>query len=88
MSKGIIVVGGGEPENYEIINEETLRPIINVEPTYESVYKQLEWIFDNTEQINRLKEESIVFVKKHHDYMKVAKQYEAMYEALLQSSCR
>ncbi|MBP3775615.1 MAG: glycosyltransferase family 1 protein [Prevotella sp.] len=88
MSKGIIVVGGGEPENYEIINEDTLRPIINVEPTYESVCSQLEWLLDNTNQINRLKEESIAYVKKHHDYRKVAKQYEVMYEALLQSSCQ
>ncbi len=88
MSKGIIVVGGGEPENYEIINEKELHPIINVEPTYESVCSQLEWILDNTDQINRLKEESIAYVKKYHDYRKVAKQYEAMYEALLLSACQ
>jgi len=88
MSKGIIVVGGGEPENYEIINEKELRPIINVEPTYESVYTQLEWILHHTDCINKLKEDSICYVKKHHDYRKVAKQYEGMYKALLQSSCQ
>ena len=32
MSKGIICIGGGEPENYEIIDERELRPIINVHP--------------------------------------------------------
>ena len=32
MSKGIICIGGGEPENYEIIHETELHPIINVGP--------------------------------------------------------
>ena len=83
MSKGIIVVGGGEPENYEILNETELRPIINVEPTYESVCQQLEWLLDHTHLINQLKNDSIEYVKRHHDYRKVAKQYEAMYQQLL-----
>jgi hypothetical protein len=59
MSKGIIVVGGGEPENYEILNETELRPIINVEPTYDSVCQQLEWLLDNMHLINQLKNDSI-----------------------------
>ena len=88
MSKGIVVVGGGEPENYEILHEKKLRPIINVEPTYESVYNQLEWIILHPKELDRLKAESIAYVKKHHDYRKVAKQYVAMYEALLQSASR
>ena len=33
MSKGIICIGGGEPENYEILGEKELRPIVNVQPT-------------------------------------------------------
>lgn len=83
MSKGIIVVGGGEPENYEIIHEDTLRPIINVEPTFESVYQQLEWIIRHKDKINQLKKDSIAYVKRHHHYLKVAKQYIKMYEDLL-----
>lgn len=83
MSKGIIVVGGGEPENYEILNETELRPIINVEPTYESVCQKLEWLLDNMHLIHQLKNDSIEYVKRHHDYRKVAKQYEAMYQRLL-----
>ena len=42
MSHGLVVVGGGEPENYEILHETELHPIINVLPTYESVYHELE----------------------------------------------
>ena len=75
MSKGIIVVGGGEPENYEIIQETELRPIINVEPTYESVYQELEKLVLHPERIPELKKQSIEYIKKHHDYVKVAMQY-------------
>ena len=80
MSKGIICVGGGEPENYEIINEKELRPIINVLPTYESVYEELEKIILNRSQIPTLKSQSIEYVKRHHDYLKVAREYEAVYK--------
>lgn len=79
MSKGIICIGGGEPENYEIINEHELRPIINVQPTYESVYNELEQLILNPSRIPMLKKQSIEYVKRHHDYLKVAKQYEQVY---------
>lgn len=75
MSKGIICIGGGEPENYEIINETELRPIINVEPTYESVYHELEQLVLNPDRIPELKRQSVAYVRKHHDYLKVAQQY-------------
>ena len=75
MSKGIICIGGGEPENYEIINETELRPIINVEPTYESVYQAIEQLVLNPERIPELKRQSVEYVRKHHDYLKVAQQY-------------
>ena len=75
MSKGIICIGGGEPENYEIINENELRPIINVKPTYESVYHELEQLILNPDRIPELKRQSMEYVKKHHEYTKVAKQY-------------
>ena len=75
MSKGIICIGGGEPENYEIINETELRPIINVEPTYESVYQAVEQLVLNPERIPELKRQSVEYVRKHHDYLKVAQQY-------------
>lgn len=80
MSKGIIVVGGGEPENYEILGETTLRPIINVEPNYESVYKELEQLVLHPERIPELKRQSIEYIKRHHDYQKVARQYEQVYK--------
>jgi glycosyltransferase involved in cell wall biosynthesis len=79
MSKGIVCVGGGEPENYEIIGEHELQPIINVEPSYDSVYHALEEIILHKDRLPMLKAQSIEYVKRHHDYIKVAKQYEQIY---------
>lgn len=75
MSKGMIVVGGGEPENYEILGDTGLRPIINVEPNYDSVFHELEQLVLHPERIPELKQQSIEYIKKHHDYAKVAMQY-------------
>ena len=82
MSKGIVVVGGGEPENYEIIQENELRPIINVDPTEQSVFHALEQLVLHPECLPRLKRESITYVDRHHDHLKVARQYEALYQSL------
>lgn len=75
MAKGLIVVGGGEPENYEILGEEKLRPIINVLPTEEDVFNKLEDLVLHKERIPVLSAQSIEYVKKHHDHIKVAQQY-------------
>ena len=80
MSKGIVCVGGGEPENYEILNESELRPIVNVLPNEKSVYEALEQLVIHPERISKLKQESVMYVRRHHDYIKVARQYEALYE--------
>lgn len=79
MSKGIIVVGGGEEENYDILNEKELRPIINVEPRYDSVFNALERIVTCPGAIPELKRQSVEYIRKHHDYIKVARQYEEFY---------
>ena len=79
MTKGIICIGGGEPENYAILGEEELRPIVNVQPTYESVRHELEQLVLHLERVPQLREESWQYVKRHHDYLKVARQYEQFY---------
>lgn len=83
MSRGIICIGGGEPENYQILHEEMLHPIINVLPTYESIYESLEQLVLHPERIPQLQEESIAYIKKHHEYVKVAKEYVAFYQQIL-----
>ena len=83
MAHGIICIGGGEPENYEIINETTVRPIINVLPTYESCVTEITRLVNNLSLIPQLQRESYDYVCKHHDYIKVARQYEECYQGLL-----
>lgn len=83
MSKGIICIGGGEEENYEILNEKELRPIINVEPNYRSVFHELEQLVLNSGRIAELKRQSIEYVKRHHEYIKVAKEYETFYKKFM-----
>ena len=83
MSKGIIVIGGGEPENYDILGEKELRPIVNVEPTYESVCHELEQLVLYPERIGQLKRQSKEYIRRHHDYVKIARRYETLYETLL-----
>lgn len=82
MSRGIICVGGGEPENYAILNETELHPIINVQPTYESCYDQLRHVVENPTIISQLQRDSILYVRRHHDHNKVAEAYEKMYQSL------
>ena len=75
MSQGLIVVGGGEEENYTILREPELRPIVNVQPDEEDIYRQLEQLILHPERITQLKRDSVEYIRRHHDSIKVAKQY-------------
>ena len=79
MSHGLICIGGGEPENYDILGEKELHPIVNVEPTYESVYHEIEQLIMHPERIGIMQRQSIEYIRRHHDHIKVAKQYEHIY---------
>lgn len=83
MSRGIIVMGGGEPENYDILHETELRPIVSVEPSYDSVYRQLEHLVLHPGIIPTLKQQGIEYIRRHHDYMKVSAEYARIYMSLL-----
>jgi len=80
MSKGIVVIGGGEPENYEILKEKELRPIINVLPTYDSVRHELQQLVLDPARLPRLKAESREYIRRHHHYLKVAREYVKVFE--------
>ena len=75
MSQGLVVVSGGEEENYGILGETELRPIINVQPDEEDVYRQLEQLVLHPERIAQLKRDSIEYIRRHHDSLKVAERY-------------
>ncbi len=75
MSQGLVLVGGGEEEHYELLGEKELRPIINVQPDEEDVYRQMERFVLHPERIDQMKADSIAYVQRHHDHIKVARQY-------------
>lgn len=75
MAKGLVLVGGGEPENYEILGEKELHPIVNVVPDYDDVRDKLEQLALHPERIALLSNESRTYIERHHDYRKVAQQY-------------
>lgn len=83
MSKGIICIGGGEPENYEILGEKELRPIVNVGPDRESVVTALEHLVTHPDEVRALRRDSITYVRRHHEYISVAKKYEDFYQQLI-----
>ena len=81
LAKGKIVVGGAEEEYYELLGEKELRPMVNVTPDEEDVYKKLEQLVLAPEKIGRMQEESYMLVKKHHDHCRVAKMYLDFWES-------
>ncbi len=82
LNQGLVLVGGGEPEQYDILGEKELRPIVNVLPDVEDVYRRLQELVMNPERIPLLKQQSLEYIRRHHDYRKVARQYLDLYEAL------
>lgn len=84
MARGTVVIGGGEEEYYSFIGEKELRPIINVRPHQDEC--NLEILCDallTPGCISKMSRDSIAFVCKHHNYLKVSRQYIKMYDAIL-----
>lgn len=75
MAQGMVVVSGGEPENYEIIGETELRPIVNVQPNEESVYQELVRLVKHPTLIEDLSRQSMEYIRRHHSHIAVAAQY-------------
>lgn len=75
MAKGLVLVGGGEPENYDILGEKELRPIVNVLPDEADVYNKLEQMALHSDEIAKLSADSRLYIERHHDYKKVAQRY-------------
>lgn len=75
MSKGKIVVGGAEQECYDILDEQELRPMVNVTPSEQDVYEKLKTLIEHKERIAAMQQQSIRFVERHHNPQKVAQQY-------------
>lgn len=72
MAYGLNTVSGGAPEFYDFIGERELRPVIHVEPDYESVYNALEHTVLNRHEIRPRGLAGREFVEKHNDCRIVA----------------
>ena len=83
MARGIVVVSGGEPENYEILGESELRPIVNVQPDEDDVYQKLRYLATHPEEVARLKRESVAYIQRHHDHMEVAAKFVEYWQSLI-----
>ena len=57
------------------MGEKDLKPIVNVEPNEESVYTALCGLVEKSDKIVLYSLNSRLYVKYHHDYVKVAHQY-------------
>lgn len=75
MAKGLVLVGGGEEENYDILGEKEMRPIVNVLPDEGDVYHKLEQLVLHPEMIVKMSRDSRSYIEKYHDYRKVAERY-------------
>ncbi len=75
MAQGLVLVGGGEPEMYELLSENTNFPIINVFPSREDLYEKMEKLILNKKNIPEMSSNSRQFIVKHHNYIDVAQKY-------------
>ena len=76
MALGKVVVSGGEPEVYELLEDDLeVRPIHNVLPTEESIFAVLSNIVENKHLLPEWSLQSRKFVERYHDVDMVSKQY-------------
>lgn len=82
MSRGLVTVSGGEPENYEVLGERELRPIVNVLPDIDNIHQTIEHLILHPELLPDLKRQGLEYIRRHHDYVEVARRYEKLYHQL------
>lgn len=73
MAMGKNVVSGAEPEFYDFIGEQNLRPIINASPHLDLMIEILDKIVSDPHSIEARGRDSRRFVEKHHDCTIVAR---------------
>lgn len=80
LGKGVVVLGGGEEEPYALLDADTPRAVVNVEPNVQSVVEALTPLVTNKKMLQQLKRDAITYIKLNHDHIKVAQQYCNLYE--------
>lgn len=80
-AKGKIVVGGAEEEYYNLLNEHELRPMVNVVPDEEDVYRKMEKLILCKNSIAEMQRNSLKLIERHHSPQKTALQYLDFWES-------
>lgn len=75
MSMGIATATVAIPEAYELLSERERFPMIDLPCDEEGIYRRLEHYVLHPEELTQVKRQSVEFVRKHHHYLKVARQY-------------
>lgn len=75
MLQGKIVISGGETEMYQMLGETEMHPIINLNPNINLINQLVDIIIMDKNDLLVKKKQSVIFVKKHHDYQIVAQKY-------------
>lgn len=75
LAMGKVLVGGGEPEMYDLLPDKYNRPIVNVLPSEEDIFNKLENLVINKQDIPQMADNGRKFVEEHHNHIKVARQY-------------
>ena len=84
MAQGLVAVSGAEPEYYELIDETTNKPIVNVSPLVEGdIDQKLSWLVEHRDQLPQMARASRAFVEKHNAAAVVAQRYLDFWSSLL-----
>ena len=75
MAQGLVVIGGGEPEAYDLLGDYELRPVVNVLPEEQSVYDAVVDLAMHPDKVSELSQKSIRYVQQFHDCRAVAQRY-------------
>lgn len=86
MSMGIVAATVAVPEAYGLLSEREMFPMINLPCDEEGIYRKLEHFILHPEALAGAKRQSVEFVRKHHQHIKVARQYASMFSAPNQST--
>jgi hypothetical protein len=74
LAMGKVVMGGAEPESLISLGVES-SPVINLEPSAQSIIHQVESLLERKQEIQQIGYESRQFAEGVHGHTKVAQQY-------------
>ena len=83
MAKGKVVFTGAETEFLKHYNLQPNEVAINALPDVEALVKELSFLVEHPEEIERISKNAIAFVEKVHDANKVAKMYVEKWKAAI-----